>query len=612
MNVEQIEQNNQQGRFASLKTWAKLLPFLKPYSRNMAVILSLMLVSAGCDLAYPLLSGYAVDHFVTPHTSRGVTGFAVVYLLVVLAQMASTMIFARSALKVEMYLGRDLKKRLFTHLQTLSFSYYNTTPVGTIMARVMSDTNRIGSVFAWSLVDIFWSAAYVIGCMGVMLFLNWRLALLVIVVVPAIALLTLYFQKKILAINRQARKVNAEITRHYNEGISGAKTSKTLVIEDKNTAAFQEVTQRMRRTTVRGVLLNAVYVPIIGFLTALAVAFVLTGGGSMVLWGDIGIGELTVFVNFALVIADPVQTLARTISNFIATQANIERVSALLELRPEITDTPEVIEKYGTSFAPKRENWEPLVGHITFEDITFRYPDGAENVLEHFSLDVPAGTTVAIVGETGAGKSTLVNLACRFFEPTGGRILIDGRDYRERSMLWLHSNIGYVLQTPHLFSGSVKENIRYGRLSATDEEIVAAAKLVNAHDFITRMEHGYDSDVGEGGGQLSTGEKQLVSFARAVLANPKIFVLDEATASIDTKTEALIQEAISTMLTGRTSFLIAHRLSTIRKADMILVVRQGKIIERGTHQELMALGGYYADLYNKQFETETAETVFRS
>ena len=600
------------GRGSSLRTWAKLLPFLKPYSKTMAVILITMLVNAGIDIAYPLLSGYAVDTFVTPGTSKGVGWFAVGYMAVVLAQMTCTIVFARKALKVEMYLGRDLKKRLFTHLQTLSFAYYNTTPVGTIMARVMSDTNRIGGVFAWSLVDIFWSAAYVIGSMCVMLFINWKLALLIIVVVPVIALLTLYFQKRILNINRQARKINAEITRHYNEGISGAKTSKTLVIEDKNTAAFQEVTGRMRHTMVRGVLLNAVYVPIIGFLTALAVAFVITGGGSMVLWGDIGIGELTVFMNFALGIADPVQTLARTISNFISTQANIERVSALMELKPQITDTPEVIEKYGTSFDPKRENWEPLVGHITFDDVTFRYPDGTENVLEHFNLDVPAGSTVAIVGETGAGKSTLVNLACRFFEPTGGRILIDGRDYRERSMLWLHSNIGYVLQTPHLFSGSVKENIRYGRLSATDEEIVAAAKLVNAHDFITRMEHGYDSDVGEGGGQLSTGEKQLVSFARAVLANPKIFVLDEATASIDTKTEALIQEAISTMLTGRTSFLIAHRLSTIRKADMILVVRQGKIIERGTHQELMALGGYYADLYNKQFETETAETVFRS
>ena len=604
------EKAPERGRGSSLRTWGKLLPFLKPYSRQMALILVTMLISAGIDISYSLLSGYAVDRFVTPRTTQGIGWFALGYFAVVLCQMICTLIFARVALRVEMYLGRDLKKKLFTHLQTLSFSYYNVNPVGTIMARVMSDTNRIGGVFAWSLVDIFWSSAYVLGSMAVMLFLNWKLALLIIAVVPVIALLTLYFQKKILHINRKARRINAEITRHYNEGISGAKTSKTLVIEDQNTQAFREVTSRMRSTMVRGVLLNAVYVPIIGFLTALAVAFVITGGGSMVLWGDIGIGELTIFVNFALGIADPVQTLARTISNFISTQANIERVSALMELKPQITDTPEVIEKYGTSFDPKRENWEPLIGHITFDDVTFRYPDGTENVLEHFNLDVPAGSTVAIVGETGAGKSTLVNLACRFFEPTGGRILIDGKDYRERSQLWLHSNIGYVLQTPHLFSGSVKENIRYGRLDATDEEIVQAAKLVNAHQFIIRMEQGYDSDVGEGGGQLSTGEKQLISFARAVLANPRIFVLDEATASIDTRTEALIQEAISTMLTGRTSFRIAHRLSTIRKADMILVVREGKILERGTHQELMAQNGYYAQLYQKQFETETAETVF--
>ena len=612
MNLDELEFQHPKGRFSSLKTWGKLVPFLKPYSKQMTVVLILMMLGAGCDIMYPLLSGYAVDNFITPQTSQGLWSFVALYMTIVLCQSIGTVIFTRLALKVEMFLGRDLKKKLFVHLQELSFSYYNITPVGTIMARVMSDTNKIGSVFAWSLVDIFWSSAYVLGSMVVMLSINWRLALLVIVVVPIIALLTLYFQKRILKINRQARRINAEIPRHYNEGISGAKTSKTLVIEDKNTAAFQEVTARMRDTTVRAVLLNAVYVPIIGFLTALALAFVITGGGSMVLAGSIGIGELTVFMTFALGIADPVQTLARTISNFISTQANIERVSALLELQPQITDTPEVIEKYGTSFEPKRENWEPIQGHITFDDITFRYPDGNENVLEHFSLDVPAGTTVAIVGETGAGKSTLVNLACRFFEPTGGRILIDGKDYRERSQLWLHSSIGYVLQTPHLFSGSVKENIRYGRLDATDEEIVAAAKLVNAHDFITHMAQGYDSDVGEGGGQLSTGEKQLISFARAVLADPRIFVLDEATASIDTKTEALIQEAISTLLTGRTSFLIAHRLSTIRKADLILVVRAGKIIERGTHQELMALGGYYADLYNKQFETESAQSVFNA
>ncbi len=608
-NMEQQEMKK--GRFSSVRTWMKLLPYLKKYRKHMVIIAAAMLLSALIDVCNTLLSGYAVDTFVVPRQSKGIWGFAALYLGLVICIMLGTMIMARVSLKIEMFLGRDLRRDLFVHLQELGFSYYNATPVGTIMARVMSDTGKIGSVFAWSLVDVFYSGIYVVGCMIVMMALNWRLGLLVLLIVPPIALLTLYFQKRILNVNRQARKINAEITRHYNEGISGAKTSKTLVIEEKNDAVFQEVTGRMKHTTIRGVMLRAVYVPIISFLTALAVAFVITGGGGMALSDVITIGQLTIFVNYALMIAEPVQTLAGTISEFISTQANIERVTALLELEPQIVDAPEVVEKYGTSLAPKRENWEPIVGRVTFDDVTFRYPDGTENVLEHFDLDVPAGSTVAIVGETGAGKSTLVNLCCRFFEPTGGRILIDGRDYRERSVLWLHSSIGYVLQTPHLFSGSVKENIRYGRLDATDEEIEAAAKLVNAHEFIMRMDKGYDSDVGEGGGQLSTGEKQLVSFARAVLADPRIFVLDEATSSIDTKTEALIQEAISTLLTGRTSFLIAHRLSTIRKADMILVVRGGKIIERGTHQELMEKGGYYADLYNKQFETETAETVFQ-
>ncbi len=608
-NTEEIKETKQ--RFSSLKTWLKLMPYLKSYRKHMVIIALAMVVSALIDICNTLLSGYAVDAFVIPRSTKGLWGFAAIYLGLVLCTMIGTMVMARVSLKIEMFLGRDLRRDLFTHLQVLGFSYYNTTPVGTIMARVMSDSGKIGSVFAWSLVDVFFSGIYVLGCMGVMLALNWRLGLLVLAIVPPVVLVTLYFQKRILHVNRQVRKVNAEITRHYNEGISGAKTSKTLVIEDKNSAVFQEVTGRMKSTTIRGVMLRAVYVPIISFLTALAVAFVITWGGGMAMTDGITIGQLTIFVNYALMIADPVQTLAGTISEFFSTQANIERVMALLEMKPQIVDTPEVVEKYGTSLDPKRENWEPLEGHITFEDVTFMYPDGTENVLEHFDLDVPAGTTVAIVGETGAGKSTLVNLACRFFEPTGGRILIDGRDYKERSMLWLHSNIGYVLQTPHLFSGSVKENIRYGRLDATDEEVVAAAKMVNAHDFIMRMEKGYDSDVGEGGGQLSTGEKQLVSFARAILANPKIFVLDEATSSIDTRTEALIQEAISTLLTGRTSFLIAHRLSTIRQADLILVVRDGRIIERGTHGELMEKGGYYADLYNKQFETESAETVFQ-
>lgn len=288
----------------------------------------------------------------------------------------------------------------------------------------------------------------------------------------------------------------------------------------------------------------------------------------------------------------------------------MERFTRLMETQSDVRDTPEVIEQYGDSFQPKKENWEALYGDIAFEDVSFKYPDGDEYVLEHFNLNVPQGTNVAIVGETGAGKSTLVNLVCRFFEPTSGRILIDGKDARERSQLWLHSNIGYVLQTPHLFSGTVLENLRYGNPDATMEQIEAAVKSVSADSVIARMDKGYDSDVGEGGDLLSTGEKQLLSFARAILADPRIFVLDEATSSIDTVTEKLIQDAIEHLMKGRTSFVIAHRLSTIRQADVILVVHDGKIIEQGTHPELIAKKGAYYNLYTRQFQEEAVEDAF--
>ncbi len=597
---------------SGFKTWKKLMPTVKPYAPDMIKLTLCMLLGSAVDTFTPLMSGYAVDLFITTGTTKGLPLFALVCALGGLSLVVSTVMMAKIAIDIEMYISRDLKNKLFEHLQILGFDYYNTTPVGTILARALSDSGKIGTVFAWSMVDIVWSVAFVFGSIIVMCVINIKLAALIIVIIPFIGVITYFFQRKILAANREVRHINSEITRNFNEGISGAKTSKTLVIEEKNEEHFEETTEQMRQSSIRAVTINAIYVPIVSFLTSLAVAFVLTKGGSAVILGDISVGELTIFFNYALVIADPVQQFARVLSRLISTQVNIERCNYLLEIEPLIKDKPEVVEKYGTVFEPKRENWEPIVGHITFDDISFKYPDGTDYVLEHFSLDVPAGTTVAIVGETGAGKSTLVNLACRFFEPTDGRILIDGVDYRERSSLWLHSNIGYVLQTPHLFSGTVKDNIRYGRLDATDEEIVAAAKLVSAHDAIMRMKKGYDSDVGEGGDQLSTGEKQLISFARAVLADPKIFVLDEATASIDTRTEQLIQNAISKLLGTRTSFLIAHRLSTIRQADLILVVKNGKIIERGTHTELMKQGGYYADLYNKQFSEESTKKIFES
>ncbi len=598
-------------RSFDIKVWKRLLPLLKNYRWAFFWMILFNLLTAAIDVVIPLFQRYAIANFIEPGTLKGLVPFVLAYIVVIICQSLSVVAFGRNSMTIEMNFGRDMRQKLFTHLQTLSFSFYNVTPVGYLITRVMSDTNRIAGMIAWSITDILWALFYVLGTFLSMLLLNWKLALVIILIVPAIAILTGYFQGKILHWNRKVRKINSKITGSFNEGITGAKTSKTLVIEDQNTEQFKELTASMHHSGVRAARLNAVYIPLVLFCSTAAVAIVLLRGGHMTLEGVLEIATLSAFTTYAVGIFEPIQMTAANIAEFISLQASIERITDLMDQTPQVKDTPEVEEKYGDVFAPKKENWEPLVGEIEFRDVTFRYPDGGENVLEHFSLHIPAGTTVAIVGETGAGKSTLVNLACRFFEPTSGQILIDGRDYRERSQLWLHSNIGYVLQNPHLFSGTVKENIRYGKLTATDEEIEAAARAVSADTVVAKLEKGWDSDVGEGGDRLSTGEKQLISFARAVLADPRIFVLDEATSSIDTQTEQLIQAAIDHLLKDRTSFLIAHRLSTIRKADLILVVRDGKIVEQGKHMELLKKGGYYHDLYSKQFAEENAAKILK-
>ena len=608
-NRDDEVQSNKSFQFS---IWKRLFPFAKPYKKLLLLIVITNILISIVDVSLPLFQRYAVDNFIEKGTLDGLPVFIAAYLAVIILQVLNFVFYTLSAMKTEMRMGRDLKRACFVHLQTLSFSYYNTTPVGYILARVMSDTNKIAAITAWDLIDILWALSYVSFAFLSMAMLDLRLALMVMVIVPVIAVLTTYFQKRILFWNRKVRSINSRITGAFNEGIMGAKTSKTLVIEDKNTHEFSGLTEEMRNASVRAAGLNALYIPLVMLASSAATAIVLARGGNLVLEHGILIGTLSAFTTYAVSIFEPIQQMARVLANIIAVQPNIERVMGLLDQKPNIVDTPEVIEKYGDSFHPKTENWEPIKGDIEFDDVSFRYPDGEEEVLSHFSLKIPAGTNVAIVGETGAGKSTLVNLACRFFEPTGGRILIDGKDYRERSQLWLHSRLGYVLQNPHLFSGTVMDNIRYGRLDATDEEVKQAAKAVSADTVVEHLENGYDSDVGEGGDKLSTGEKQLISFARAVLADPAIFVLDEATSSIDTQTEQLIQNATMHLLEGRTSFLIAHRLSTIRQADLILVVKDGKIVEQGKHEELLRKGGYYHDLYSKQFQEEEMSSKLNS
>lgn len=581
----------------------KILPFVAVHKKlYLTIILSVLPVMA-INTVLPLFQKYAIDNFIANRTLDGFAVFITLYASLIVLSCAVDFVSSYSCSKLEMYLLRDMRRSAFNHLQTLSVSYYNVTGVGKIHARVMSDTGSIGSVVAWDSYQGMSNFIYVVIALSIMFSLDALLTLCVLALVPVIVPVMIYFHKIQTKYNRKVRETNSLITGGFNEGITGVETTKTLGVEEKLDKRFFENTREMKKQASRLGHHRSTFIAITSFVVSSAVAIVLWYGGIITVKGVMIIGTLSVFMTYAQGIVESVQFVAEAMSDLVTIKVNIERYSALMETQTDVRDAPEVIEKYGDSFNEKRENWEPLSGEVEFKDVTFRYPDGDENVLEHFNLKVGRGTTVAIVGETGAGKSTLVNLVCRFFDPTEGAVLIDGRDARERSVQWLHSNIGYVLQVPYLFSGTVRENLLYGKPDATQEEMEEAVKSVNAERVIERL-GGYDAQIGEGGNTLSTGEKQLLSFARAILADPAIFILDEATSSVDTITENLIQQAIDKLMQGRTNFVIAHRLSTIRNADIILVVHDGKIIERGTHDELIKQRGTYFDLYLKQFREE--------
>ena len=586
----------------------RIVPYARKYSRTLAMMVICGLIGTGMDIALPLFQRYALNHFIAGGTTDTLPLFIVIYVLAIVAAGCATFIACKGAMTTEVSMNRDLRNAAFNHLQTLSFSYFNQNSVGYIHSRVMSDTSRIGGLVSWTLMDCVWHTSYLIGAVAVMLVINVRLALMVTAILPLMVIFFSLFQRKLILANRQIRELNSRITGDFNEAITGAKTIKTLTIEDRMAKDFVADTQEYRNTSVRAARLRGGFSVTMHMASSLALAIVLWQGG---LIAASEVGTFSMFMSYAQGMMEPVRWIVDAISDIITTQVNIERLTRLLGTPSDVSDTPEVIEKYGDSFNPRRENWEPIRGDIAFEDVSFRYPDGDEYVLEHFSLEIPFGSNIAIVGETGAGKSTLVNLVCRFFEPTSGRVLIDGRDARERSQLWLHSAIGYVLQVPHLFSGTIRENLLYGNPNATDEEIARALELVSADEVVARLEKGIDTDVGEGGDLLSTGEKQLISFARAILADPRILVLDEATASVDTLTEQKIQSAIDTVIRGRTSLVIAHRLSTVRNADLILVVNDGKIVEQGTHRDLLAAKGPYYRLFTRQYEDEATKGILK-
>ncbi|HMR67117.1 MAG TPA: ABC transporter ATP-binding protein [Anaerolineae bacterium] len=548
------------------------------------------------DALFTYLSKLIIDEGIIPGNRERMIQLFIVYGALTLVQAGAVFGFITLAGLLGQRIQYDLRQQMFRHLQQLSLSYYSRTPVGWIMARVTSDASRISELITWGLLDITWGLLNLVTALGFMFYINWQLGLVMVFVLPTMLVIGSIFQRRILVQFRRARKINSKLTGVYNENITGVRVVKALTREEKNLAEFDGMATNLYRASYRAAWLSALFLPIVQIIGAVGLGVVAWWGGWQIQTGTMTIGALQAFVSYLTFMLFPIQELARVYAEMQNSVASAERVFSLIDAEPEIVDRPGA------------ETFSSLKADLEFEHLDFYY-DPKKPVLSDFNLHVRQGETIALVGPTGGGKSTIVNLICRFYEPTAGAIKIDGRDYTEFTMHSLQSRIGIVLQTPHLFSGTIRDNIRYGRLDATDEEIEAAARLAHAHEFIAAMPKGYDEEVGEGGNLLSTGQKQLISLARAVLAQPDIFIMDEATSSVDTLTEALIQRGMESLMEGRTSFVIAHRLSTIRRADRILVIENGRITEMGSHEALIRQRGHYYALYTKQFHREAQDEI---
>ena len=574
------------------RTLSRILKLTVPHLKWVIGFLLTIAVVAGLDSIGTYLLKMVIDNGILAGDRAVVVNVLVMYGALILVQSGSTFLFIYLAGILGERIRYDLRKKMFNHLQALSLNYYSKTPVGWIMARVTSDSERVADLVTWGLVDSTWGLMSIITSMIFMIAINWKLALIVLALLPVLFLIATYFQRWILASYRKVRKTNSKIVSAYNENITGVRVIKALGREPENLDEFKTITEKMYHSSFRAAWLSALFLPTVQIISALAVGAVVWYGGGQAKIGALTVGGIQAFVSYITFMMWPIQDLARVFAEMQQAIASAERMFSLIDSKPQIQDHPKAIDP-GT-----------IKGDIIFDHVTFRYEKDEKPVLSDFSLHVRRGETIALVGPTGGGKSTIINLLCRFYEPESGRIYIGGRDYTHLSLQAIQSRIGVVLQTPHLFSGSITENLRYGRLDANMDEIIAATKVIGAYDFIMHFEKGFDTEVGEGGNLLSVGQKQLLSLARAVLANPEIFVMDEATSSVDTLTEALIQKGMQTLLDSTTSFIIAHRLSTIKKADRILVIENGHIAEMGTHAELLRIRGKYHQLYTRQFRTQ--------
>ena len=571
-----------------LRAWRELLGYVLKYRAEVAGLLSQAVLVAAVDACLPLVTRRVVDDAVARGAEASFRGPLVAYGLLLCILCACIYSFIRLAGRLATRVALDVRLAAFARLQQMSFSFYDARPTGWLMARMTADCDRLARILAWGLLDVAWGFALMAGMAGVLLALSWRLGLVTLCVVPALVLVSLRFQRVILATARRVRRANSRLTAGYTESLMAVRTTRALAREDEAQAEFRELSSEMYEASVRNALQSAAYLPVIMTLASAGVGLVAWLGPGEVAAGIASVGTLVAFIVYALRFFDPVQEIASAFAQLQMAQAAAERVLGLVHADPEIRDAPGILP------APAHG-----VGRIELRGVGFAYGDGPK-VLQDVDLDVPPGTTVALVGPTGGGKTTLASLACRFYEPTEGEILIDGTDYRKLPLAWWRSRIAVVQQQPFLFTGTVRENIRYGRLEASDAEVEGAARLAGADEPIRALQAGYDTPVGERGVMLSTGQAQLVSIARAILADKPMLVLDEATSSVDAETERRIQAGLATAMRGRTCFVIAHRLSTIRSASLIVVIDGGRIAERGTHEQLIALRGAYRDLVREQ------------
>jgi ATP-binding cassette subfamily B protein len=569
------------------------------WKRTVVFLVAIAAVAVG-DSYGTYLNKRIIDEAIGAHDPSRLAAIALLFGLIMLGQSIAVFSMIATAGILGERIQYDLRKRLFDHLQGLSFTYFDKTPVGWIMARVTSDSGRIAHLVTWGMLDVCWALSNIASSTVFMFLINARLAGMIFAVIPFLVVVAVVFKNRIVGEFRKVRRLNSKVTAAYNENITGVRVVKALCREDRNLGEFSRLTGDMRAAGFRAAWLSALFLPVVQIITAVAIGAIAWNGGLQAWGGSISVGGIQAFLGFIMFMLWPVQDLARVYADLQQSVASAERTFSLVDAQPDIVDRPGAREAGS------------IAGDIEFDRVDFHYEPG-KPVLSGFSLAVRRGETVALVGPTGGGKTTIVNLLCRFYEPKAGVIRIAGRDYLDYTLHAIQSRVGIVLQTPHLFSGTVRENVRYGRLDATDAEVEEAAAVAGAADFVAKLAKGWDTDVGEGGNRLSTGQKQLVSLARAVLARPEIFIMDEATSSVDTLTEGLIQRGMEALMRGRTSFIIAHRLSTIRRADRILVIDGGRIVESGTHAELIHARGRYYDLYTRQFrrEREEADEVFK-